>query len=101
MKKVRGGEKEASDFSILQEASDKPKLNIELAHTFEHNSVVCCVTFSKDGNLFATGCNRKSFIFDVETGNKLQFGFFLSLFFLFFKIDFFFFSKLLTLSLLF
>jgi general transcriptional corepressor TUP1 len=45
---------------------------VNLRHTFEHSSVVCCVNYSKDGNYIATGCNRKAFVFNAETGEQLQ-----------------------------
>lgn len=36
------------------------------------NSVVCCVKFSQDGKLLATGCNRVAQIFDAVTGSKMM-----------------------------
>jgi WD40 repeat protein len=45
---------------------------IDLCHTEDHSSVVCCVRFSNDGQYFATGCNRSAQIFDVETGAKVK-----------------------------
>jgi len=45
---------------------------IDLAHTEEHSSVVCCVRFSNDGNFLSTGCNRSAQIFDVVTGQKVK-----------------------------
>ncbi|KAF7727011.1 proteinral transcription repressor [Apophysomyces ossiformis] len=44
-------------------------LNVDLVHTFEHDSVVCCVTFSPDGQYFATGCNRMAYIYDTTTAS--------------------------------
>lgn len=46
------------------------QLDVAILHTFEHNSVVCCVRFSADGKYIATGCNRTAQIFDVKTGQK-------------------------------
>jgi len=46
-------------------------LDVELVHNLSHNSVVCCVRFSRDGRFVATGCNRSAQIFDVETGQKV------------------------------
>ncbi|EPX72766.1 transcriptional corepressor Tup11 [Schizosaccharomyces octosporus yFS286] len=45
--------------------------NINLVHTLEHPSVVCCTKFSHNGKFLATGCNRATNIFDVHTGQKL------------------------------
>ena len=47
------------------------QLDIELMHTLNHSSVVCCVRFSLDGNQVATGCNRMAQIFDVRSGQLL------------------------------
>jgi general transcriptional corepressor TUP1 len=46
-------------------------LDVDLVHTLQHESVVCCVRFSHDGKYVATGCNRSAQIFDVHTGEKL------------------------------
>jgi general transcriptional corepressor TUP1 len=46
-------------------------LDVELLHTLQHESVVCCVRFSHDGNYVATGCNRSAQIFDVATGRQV------------------------------
>jgi len=43
-------------------------LDVELVHHLTHDSVVCCVRFSRDGKYVATGCNRSAQIFDVATG---------------------------------
>jgi len=40
-------------------------------HSFTFSSVVCCVSFSADGRYLATGCNRTTQIFDVQTGGKI------------------------------
>lgn len=47
-------------------------LNIDLAHSLDHSSVVCCVKFSNDGKHLATGCNKSAQIYDVETGVKVH-----------------------------
>lgn len=46
-------------------------LDVDLMHTLQHESVVCCVRFSADGKFVATGCNRSAQIFDVMTGEKV------------------------------
>ncbi|RDL35307.1 WD40 repeat-like protein [Venustampulla echinocandica] len=46
-------------------------LDVDLVHTLQHESVVCCVRFSHDGKHVATGCNRSAQIFDVITGQKV------------------------------
>ncbi|KAI8802577.1 WD40-repeat-containing domain protein [Cladochytrium replicatum] len=43
------------------------RLNIEMTGSFDHQSVVCCVKFSNDGKLLATGSNHSTHIFDVTT----------------------------------
>ncbi|KAJ6024520.1 Transcriptional repressor rco-1 [Penicillium herquei] len=46
-------------------------LDVELVHHLSHDSVVCCVRFSRDGKYLATGCNRSAQIFDVTTGQNV------------------------------
>ncbi|KAK1750704.1 transcriptional repressor tup1 [Echria macrotheca] len=46
-------------------------LDVDLVHTLQHESVVCCVRFSSDGKYVATGCNRSAQIYDVTTGEKV------------------------------
>ncbi|KAK0748823.1 WD40-repeat-containing domain protein [Apiosordaria backusii] len=46
-------------------------LDVDLVHTLQHESVVCCVRFSADGKFVATGCNRSAQIYDVQTGEKV------------------------------
>jgi glucose repression regulatory protein TUP1 len=48
------------------------RLDIDLAYTLEHDSVVCCVKFSADGKFLATGYNHCACIYDVETGKKIH-----------------------------
>ncbi len=48
---------------------------VDLAHTLDHSSVVCCVKFSGDGRHLATGCNKSAQIYDVETGEKTRLDF--------------------------
>eukprot|EP01103_Thecamoeba_quadrilineata_P011776 TRINITY_DN2885_c0_g1_i1.p1 TRINITY_DN2885_c0_g1~~TRINITY_DN2885_c0_g1_i1.p1 ORF type:complete len:578 (-),score=135.11 TRINITY_DN2885_c0_g1_i1:227-1960(-) len=47
-------------------------LKVDLCHSLEHQSVVCCVKFSHDAKLLATGCNKSAQIFDVETGEMIK-----------------------------
>jgi hypothetical protein len=46
-------------------------LDVELVHSLQHLSVVCCVSFSYCGKYMATGCNRTTQVFDVVTGQEL------------------------------
>ena len=46
-------------------------LDVDLVHSLEHTSVVCCVRFSQDGNFVATGCNRSAQIYEVRTGRLM------------------------------
>lgn len=63
--------KEGSDWTILFNPNVPRVLDINLVHTLEHQSVVCCIRFSHDGEYLATGCNRVAVIFDVKTGKRL------------------------------
>ncbi|KAL7273211.1 general transcription repressor [Rhizina undulata] len=64
--------KEGSDWFALFNPRVPRLLDVDLVHTLEHNSVVCCVRFSQDGKYVATGCNRSAQIFDVKTGQKVS-----------------------------
>ncbi|KAJ1659117.1 General transcription repressor [Dispira simplex] len=46
-------------------------LTMDMVHSLDHSSVVCCVRFSNDGKFLATGCNRTAQIFDVTTGDLI------------------------------
>jgi len=61
---------ESNDWVICYNPSVKKKLQVDLLHTLDHDSVVCCVSFNKEGNYLATGCNRSAQIFDTKTGKR-------------------------------
>lgn len=63
--------KEGPDWFAVFNPKLKKALDINLVHTFNHTSVVCCVQFSADGRYLATGCNRTAQIFDTKTGEKV------------------------------
>jgi glucose repression regulatory protein TUP1 len=65
--------KEASDWYAVFNQQVPRTLDVDLVHTLQHDSVVCCVRFSLDGKYVATGCNRAAQIFDVDTGNKVSY----------------------------
>ncbi|CAK5268605.1 unnamed protein product [Mycena citricolor] len=59
-------------FAIWNPAVKQKKIgDVSLLHTLLHESVVCCVRFSKDGRFLATGCNRTAQVFDARTGTKV------------------------------
>lgn len=60
------------DWIVGYNPSVPKTIAIDLKHTEEHSSVVCCVRFNHDGNYMATGCNRSAQIYDVETGVKVS-----------------------------
>ena len=60
--------KDGEDWFALYNPRVPQSLNVNLVHQFNHESVVCCVRFSKDGMWLATGCNRTAQIFDIRTG---------------------------------
>lgn len=66
LKKVKG------DWSAVFNQTAPRVLDVDLLHTFEHESVVWCVKFSHDGKYLATGCNRSAFIYDVALGEKIS-----------------------------
>lgn len=53
-------------------AAAKPLLDVELVHTLSHLLVVCCVRFSKDGKQLATGCNKLTQVYSVDSGQLLH-----------------------------
>ncbi|KAG0766203.1 hypothetical protein G6F16_001083 [Rhizopus arrhizus] len=62
---------EMPDWYALFNPTIKRVLRPNLIHSFDHNSVVCCVKFSLDGKFLAAGCNRVTYIYDVSSGNKI------------------------------
>lgn len=67
--------REGNDWFAVFNPNVRRSLDVDLVHNLLHESVVCCVRFSRDGRYVATGCNRSAQIFDVQTGlqvTKLQ-----------------------------
>ena len=64
--------KEGPDWVVVYNPKLPRTVNVELVHSLDHQSVVCCVKFSQDGKLLATGCNRVAQIFDAVTGSKIM-----------------------------
>ncbi|SCV74337.1 BQ2448_6769 [Microbotryum intermedium] len=67
-----GFKKEGSDWLTVYNPNVKRVLDVGLVHTLVHDSVVCCVRFSPDGKVLATGCNRNTTLYDTKTGAKLS-----------------------------
>lgn len=63
--------KQLQDYYILYNPAFKKNLDVELVHSLNHSSVVCCVRFSKSGEFIATGCNKTTQVFNVETGELI------------------------------
>eukprot|EP01133_Synstelium_polycarpum_P005645 gene5645-6515_t len=63
-------DKNGADWLVGYNPNVQTNLNIDLMHTLNHNSVVCCVKFSNDGKYLATGCNRSAQIYEVDTGKN-------------------------------
>jgi len=59
------------DWNVVHNPNSTTKMHIELSHTLEHDSVVCCVRFSNDGRYIATGCNKTAVLYDAVTGNRI------------------------------
>ncbi|KAG2225136.1 hypothetical protein INT45_011819 [Circinella minor] len=63
---------EGQDWFALFNPKVARYLNVNLVHTLDHASVVCCVKFSADGRYLAAGCNRKTYIYDVKTAQQIR-----------------------------
>lgn len=63
--------KTGADWHAVFNAGVQRVLDVDMLHSLQHDSVVCCVRFSFDGKYVATGCNRSAQIFDVHTGEKV------------------------------
>ncbi|KAG9416986.1 hypothetical protein AC1031_001372 [Aphanomyces cochlioides] len=50
--------------------TDPERPVVEMFHTLDHQSVVCCVRFSADGTKLASGCHKTAQVFDVQTGAR-------------------------------
>jgi len=59
------------DWNVVHNPNASTKMHLELSHTLEHDSVVCCVRFSSDGRFIATGCNKTAVLYDAHTGARL------------------------------
>lgn len=64
--------REGEDWYAVFNPRVRRVLDVELVHNLAHQSVVCCVRFSRDGRFVATGCNRSAQIFDVESGQQVK-----------------------------
>ena len=64
--------KEGDDWFVVYNPTVRRELDVELVQSLSHTSVVCCVRFSLDGRLVATGCNRSAQIFNVDYGNVVS-----------------------------
>ena len=63
--------KQLDDWNVVHNPNATSKMHIELSHTLEHDSVVCCVRFSSDGRYIATGCNKTAVLYDAVTGKRM------------------------------
>lgn len=64
--------KEGADWFAIFNPKIPKVLDVDLVHTLDHSSVVCCVRFSADGKYLATGCNRSAQIYDAKSGQKIS-----------------------------
>jgi general transcriptional corepressor TUP1 len=64
--------KMGNDWFVIFNPRVRRQLDVNLLHSFAHQSVVCCVRFSADGRFVATGCNRSAQIYDVRTGELVS-----------------------------
>ncbi|AOA63270.1 General transcriptional co-repressor [Komagataella phaffii CBS 7435] len=60
--------KQHAEYYVLYNPDLPKEIEVEMVHSLDHSSVVCCVRFSNDGKFLATGCNKLTQVFDVQTG---------------------------------
>lgn len=60
--------KQTSEYYVLYNPALPRDLDVDLHHSLDHSSVVCCVRFSSDGEFLATGCNKTTQVYKVLTG---------------------------------
>jgi len=63
--------KDGTDWFAEYPLHSNRSIDVQLVHTLNHESVVCCVRFSPDGRYVATGCNRTAQIYDAKSGAKV------------------------------
>ncbi|AGO13643.1 AaceriAGL234Wp [[Ashbya] aceris (nom. inval.)] len=63
--------KQTSEYYVLYNPALPRDLDVDLHHSLDHSSVVCCVRFSNDGEYLATGCNKTTQVYKVATGELL------------------------------
>ncbi|KAF8968665.1 proteinral transcription repressor [Entomortierella lignicola] len=63
--------REGPDWFAISNPKVPQQLKVDLVHSMDHSSVVCCVRFSADGKYLATGCNRSAQIFDIQSGQSV------------------------------
>lgn len=59
------------DWLVVYNPKVQRSVTIDLQHNLPHESVVCCVRFSPDGRILATGGNRLINLWSVASGEKL------------------------------
>ncbi|KAI7872048.1 WD40-repeat-containing domain protein [Spinellus fusiger] len=62
---------EGKDWFALFNPKAPRQLKVDLVHTLDQSSVVCCVKFSADGRYLAAGCNRSTIIYDTASGHRI------------------------------
>jgi glucose repression regulatory protein TUP1 len=62
---------EGQDWFALFNPKATRYLKVDLVHSFDHGSVVCCVKFSADGRYLAAGCNQATYIYDTVTSSRV------------------------------
>ncbi|CAO0792859.1 unnamed protein product [Mucor circinelloides] len=62
---------EGQDWFALFNPKVPRYLKVDLVHTLDHDSVVCCVKFSMDGRFLAAGCNQATYIYDTITSKRV------------------------------
>lgn len=66
------GQQQEDDYVVYQGRSNSSmNMKVVLQSSFSHDSVVCCVRYSWDGEYLATGSNKSAQIYEAATGQSV------------------------------
>ncbi|KAI1366204.1 hypothetical protein F5Y08DRAFT_302008 [Xylaria arbuscula] len=63
---------QSNEFALLRNKKRNPNLDVNLMHTFQHDSVVTCVDVSPDDHFLAITCKKTARVFDIRTRDEVN-----------------------------